>query len=127
MIRYTAGKGCRKCLALLEVSGPASGLGKMLEAVEPNIGEVRAEIFILDQPDDSADVVGIDVADRKDLKMGTAARQVLDALQQSPGGRRRAPIDQQAVDLAATAALDPEAVAVIGGQHLNHKLFMFWH
>ena len=121
--RLVVGDQHAEDLALQRAERLPGGVGhgvELVAAVEPDAIELAVQrLRVHQQADDALDVVGIDVRDHQQVEMARAGGQVQDALAQGGVGVGGAAVDQDAMDGAATAVFDPQAVAVRGGKHLD--------
>ncbi len=88
--------------------------------VVPDLAMLAGEILVAEEADESFDVIRVDVRAHRELERAVVRRQRGDLRAQARRVREtRAAVDQDAMAVAALAVLDPQAVAVARGQHLD--------
>ena len=118
---------CPEHLALECSEHAGCPLLDVLPPVEPDVLELdRLELGILEQLDDAIDVVGIDVGDDEQLKVGFAPIPQLAEPFADPSitlvGKPRTPVDEDPAHRVVAVA-DDQGVTVPGGQHLYFEHF----
>ena len=107
-------------LALCGAAGALRGR-EMAKTIEPDVPEGGTEGGVFEEFDDAADVVGVDVRDDQQLEAAMRRRERRDALTQGAKRPRGAAVNEYPVGGGGGAVLDPEAVTVLGREHVDHE------
>jgi len=95
------------------------GHGPIVDGRRLSLAEID-EHALAEQTDDPLDVVGVDVGADQQLERAVALRKRCDLRPQALRIRETgAAVDEHAMAVAARAVLDPQAVAMTGGEHLD--------
>ena len=91
----------------------------MAPAVEPHVTEADRSLYAAQKRQRAADVVGVDMRHHEQLEAAIVRRQRFDAAREVRRRLLGAAVDQPAPTLSRFSVLDPDGIAVTGGQHLH--------
>jgi hypothetical protein len=94
--------------------------GQLFIAVEPDVPESDPQTLVSEELDGAFDVVAVNVRDDEQFKVTFRHRHAVgNVLAERLPGAERPAIDQDVIPANRVAILYPEAIALVGGKHLD--------